>query len=288
MTGHGRGKATVAGRQILVELSTVNRKQFELACSLPRGFSEFEPKIRESTAGMIQRGRLNCSVSFESSASKSHRHSIDQEVARIYLRELQGLRRKLRLEDAVTLEQVLRGPGVIREESALEDKEEIWPGIEEALDKALKQLVKMREQEGANLEKEFLRLIFGMKTSVKRVAKLAPTAVERHRTALHKRVSEAGLTVPLDDERLAKEVVLFADRADITEELARLDSHFKQFRQLLKKEEPVGRTLEFLTQELNREINTIGSKANDLEITRLVMDLKGELEKVREQIQNVE
>lgn len=289
MTGHGRGSAKRDGHQALVELSTVNRKQFELACGLPRGFSDLEPKVRELVSSQVQRGRVNCSITWENATgAKTRSHRIDHEAATAYFQELEALRKKLKLKDPISLDLVMRGPGIIREEAKETEVEKYWPVLQEALQKALRQLLKMREAEGRNLAEDFARMLAGMEKVVAEIATHAPQAVERYRQALHKRVREAGVELAREDERLLKEVVLFADRADITEELTRLRSHFQQFHQILKSKEPVGRTLEFLTQEMNREINTIGAKANDLDITQGVMHLKGELEKIREQIQNIE
>ena len=288
MTGHGQGRAGADGQYFVVELSSVNRKQFELACSLPRGLAALETKVRETVGPAIPRGRLNCSVVREGRNLSSRRSVLDELAAQQYAGELLQLRDALGLGEAITLDLVLKGPGVLGEISAAEDAGAAWPLIEEALQQALTQLVRMREQEGANLADEILRLVDGMEASVEGLRELAPAAIDKFRAALQRRISEAGLVLPVDPDRLAQELVVFADRSDITEELARLGSHLQQLREIVAKTEPVGRTLEFLVQEVNREINTVGAKANDLEITRLVMHVKGELEKVREQIQNVE
>jgi uncharacterized protein (TIGR00255 family) len=168
------------------------------------------------------------------------------------------------------------------------DAEATWPGVEAALRKALLQMVKMREKEGKFLAADLARRLDTIATGTELIQKVAPEAVKRYREQLHARVKEAGLNVPLDDERLVKEVVIFADRCDITEELTRLESHLSQFREQLQADEPVGRTLDFLAQEMNREINTIGSKANAAEVSQKVVKMKAELEKIREQVQNIE
>jgi uncharacterized protein (TIGR00255 family) len=166
--------------------------------------------------------------------------------------------------------------------------ESVWPSVETALNKALGQLVKMREKEGRFLAEDLTRRLETIAAGAAQVRRLAPETSKRYREQLRARVKEAGLEVPLDDERLVKEVIFFADRCDITEELTRLESHLQQFRDCLKSTEPVGRTLDFLSQEMNRELNTIGSKANAVEISQIVVTLKAELEKIREQIQNIE
>ena len=168
------------------------------------------------------------------------------------------------------------------------DAESIWPDVESALRKAITGLVKMREKEGKFLANDLAQRLSLLESGLALVRKSAPEIVTRYREQLHARVKEAGLNVPLDDERLVKEVVFFADRCDISEEITRLSSHFNQCRGCLKSSEPVGRTLDFLAQEMGREINTIGSKANAAEISQQVVKMKAELEKIREQIQNIE
>jgi uncharacterized protein (TIGR00255 family) len=189
----------------------------------------------------------------------------------------------------VTLDQLVRAPGVFQTDAELVDTENVWPVVEKALKPALAALVKMREREGAHLAKDLAMRVGVMRKCAARIQKQAPQAAERYRRQLIERIKGAGLAAPApDDERLLKEVVLFADRSDISEELTRLQSHFQQFEDCCRSREPVGRTLDFLAQEMNREINTIGSKANDALISREVVTLKAELEKFREQAQNVE
>jgi uncharacterized protein (TIGR00255 family) len=163
-----------------------------------------------------------------------------------------------------------------------------WPHVQAALAEALVELVTMREREGKHLAKDLIRRVKVVRDNVRKVRELQPASVKRYRQALHERISKAGVELPLDDDRLAKEVIFFADRSDITEELTRLDSHFAQFAHMLRRTEPVGRTLEFMSQEIGREFNTIGAKANDVEISQLVVSCKAEMEKIREQIQNIE
>jgi uncharacterized protein (TIGR00255 family) len=189
----------------------------------------------------------------------------------------------------VSLEHIIRAPGVFQSDEELVDAAHIWPAVEKALKPALASLVKMREREGAHLAEDLTARIGIMRQSVEKIQKQAPQTAENYRQNLLERIKSAGIEhIAPDDERLLKEIVLFADRSDISEELTRLQSHFKQFEDCRKSKEPVGRTLDFLAQEMNREINTIGSKANDAIISREVVTLKTELERFREQVQNVE
>ena len=210
-------------------------------------------------------------------------------LAKAYARELNRLAKQLKLPGPVTLDQLARAPGVLQTDEELAVEEDFWPAVEKALKKALAQMVKMREREGAHLAQDLAKRIAVMRQSAAQVQKHAPTVAERYRQQLVDRIKSAGLEAPgTDDDRLPKEVVYFADRSDISEELTRLQSHFQQFEDGRKSQEPVGRMLDFLAQKINREVNTIGSKANDSLISREVVTLKAELERFREQAQNVE
>lgn len=290
MTGYGRGDCSQDGFMITVELSSVNRKQSEIAVALPREMEMLEAQIRELIHGYIARGRLNVRVGLHAGASKlSARMHLNIPLAKAYARELGRLSRQLRLPGPVTLDHLARAPGVFQTDEQIVEAENFWPAVEKALKKALKALVQMREREGAHLAQDLARRVAIMRQSATRIQKHAPTVARRYREQLLGRIKAADLEAPSpEDDRLLKEVVYFADRSDITEELTRLQSHFQQFADCNKSREPVGRTLDFLAQEMNREINTIGSKANDRLISREVVTLKAELERFREQAQNVE
>jgi len=290
MTGYGRGECSQEGFKITVELSSVNRKQAEVSLTLPRELEMLEAQVRDAINRQVARGRVNARVTLHAAESKlSARKHINEPLARAYAAELARLSRQLKLSGEVTLDQILRAPGVFQTDEELAGTEDLWPAVEKALNQALTALMKMREREGAHLAKDLTARIGVMQGAVQKVRKQAPTTTENYRQNLLERIKSAGIeNVAPDDERLLKEVVLFADRSDISEELTRLQSHFQQFEDCRKSKEPVGRTLDFLAQEMNREINTIGSKANDAVISREVVTLKAELEKFREQAQNVE
>jgi uncharacterized protein (TIGR00255 family) len=290
MTGHGRGEASEKGFKISVEVSSVNRRQSEISVSLPRPLESLESRVRDEVNRQVARGRLNVKVAWHAGESDLvARARFNAPLARAYLKELNKLVRELKIANSIALDSLLRLPGVLEDEEELANADEFWPAVEQALVPALKALVKMREREGAHLAKDLRSRMNGMRQSVARISKAAPQMVERYREQLRERIKNAGLeTPPPDDERLMKEVVYFADRSDISEEITRLQSHFQQFQDLLQSAEPVGRTLDFLAQEMNREVNTIGSKANDSVISREVVVMKAELEKFREQVQNVE
>jgi uncharacterized protein (TIGR00255 family) len=290
MTGYGRGECAQDGFKITVELSSVNRKQAEVSVTLPRELELLEAQIRDAINKLIARGRVNARVTLHTAENKlSARKHINEMLAKAYATELARLAKQLKLSGEVTLDQVLRAPGVFQTDEELAGTEDLWPAVEKALGQALGALVKMREREGAHLAKDLTTRIGIMRSAVEKVQKQAPTTAENYRQNLLERIKAAGLeSIAPDDDRLLKEIVLFADRSDISEELTRLQSHFQQYADCAKSKEPVGRTLDFLAQEMNREINTIGSKANDAIISREVVTLKAELEKFREQAQNVE
>ena len=290
MTGYGRGDSSQDGFKITVEISSVNRKQSEVSVTLPREMELLEAPIRETINQYVARGRLSVRVALHAGAgTSSARMHINVSLAKAYAHELSRLAKQLHLPGPVSLDLIARAPGVIQTDEQIAEEEDFWPAVEKALHKALRALVKMREREGAHLAEDIIRRVTTMREASARVQKHAPKVAERYRLQLLERIKSAGLEAPgFDDERMVKEVVYFADRADISEELTRLQSHFKQFNDCLKSREPVGRLLDFLAQEMNREINTIGSKANDSHISREVVTLKAELEKFREQAQNVE
>jgi uncharacterized protein (TIGR00255 family) len=290
MTGYGRGECSQNGFKITVELSSVNRKQTEISVALPREMEMLEAQIRDLINRYVSRGRLTVRVGLHAGASKlSARMHLNIPLAKAYARELNRLSRQLNLPGPVTLDHLARAPGVFQTDEQIVEEEDFWPAVEKALKKSLLSLVRMREREGVHLEADLIKRVSIMRKAAGKIQTHAPKVARRYREQLMARIKSSGLeTPPADDERLLKEVVYFADRSDISEELTRLQSHFHQFNDCLRSKEPVGRTLDFLAQEMNREVNTIGSKANDSLISREVVTLKAELEKFREQAQNVE
>ena len=287
MTGYGRGTATFDGRQVAVELSSVNRKQAEISLSLPRALLELEPRVRDEINAHISRGRLTVVVGLHA-RDGGRSGAINVAAAKAYRGELEALGKALKLGGEITLDQVLRGPGVLDSENVEIATETAWPALRKALDAALEQFIKMRKREGEALATDLRSRTLAIQKNVKTISVLAPKVMTHHRGLLLERAAKAGLEIEASDERLLKEIVFFADRSDISEELTRLRSHLDQFFGHLGKDEPVGRTLDFLLQELFRETNTIGNKANFLAISQIVVGMKTELEKLREQVQNIE
>lgn len=290
MTGYGRGDCSQDGFKITVELSSVNRKQAEISVNLPREMETLEAQIRDTINRHIARGRLTVRVSLHAGAGNlSAKMHLNVPLAKAYARELGKLAKQLKLGGPVTLDHLVRAPGVFQTDEQIAGEEDFGPAVEKALNKALFTLLKMREREGEHLANDLASRVGIMRKAAAKIRECAPKVAERYREQLIERIKNAGLeSPPADDERLLKEVVYFADRSDISEELTRLQSHFQQFDDCLKSKDPVGRTLDFLAQEMNREINTIGAKANDSTISRQVVTLKAELERFREQAMNVE
>jgi uncharacterized protein (TIGR00255 family) len=278
------------GFKITVELSSVNRRQSEISVNLPRDLDVLEARIRDELNRRLSRGRVSVRVTLHAGDDRrAQAVRVNRVLAAAYAREFALIAAELGLEGRPTLEVVLRAPGVLETDDDVPDAEAYWPSLSEALATALGQLIQMREKEGAHLAEDLSMRLGVMRRAAVAVRDRAPLVAEHYRRQLQERIAATGIVWNAEDgERLLKEVALFADRSDITEELTRLESHFVQFEQCLVSTEPVGRTLDFLAQELNREINTIGSKANDAAIAREVVTLKAELERIREQSQNLE
>src|SRR2546421_9791167 len=288
MTGYGRGESDHRGAKVSVELNSVNRKQSDIVVNLPRDLTELEPRIRQTINENISRGRTNVSVALHSGPNGLRKLALDTELARSYHEAMLMLQKELSAPGEITIGTILQAPGVMRSPEQCIDADEAWPVVQRALGIALSELIKMREREGKHLAKDLIHRLKTLRAEIKEIRKLYPDVVKKYRATLRERLEKAGLDLPLEDERLLKEVTIFADRSDISEELTRLESHLAQFAHHLRKNEPVGRTLEFITQEIFRELNTLGAKSNDAGISQHVVACKSELEKIREQIQNLE
>ncbi|HEY5768770.1 MAG TPA: YicC/YloC family endoribonuclease [Terrimicrobium sp.] len=285
MTGHGRGTARANGLRVVAECFSVNRRQGEVALAVSRELAWIEPRVREEVLKRISRGKVQVSLAVERSA-KSAPAFIDKRRAAEFLSQVRALQKELNLGGVISAETILAAPGVLRAEDVT--GRELLPLVSRALGAALDGLLAMRVREGAYLKRELARGVAGMAALVRRVRALAPRVPRRQREILLRRLQSARLPANVLDPRIATEIAIFADRCDITEELARLESHLAQFRENLESDAPVGRTLEFLAQEMAREWNTAGAKANDAKISLLVVEAKAKLDRVREQLANIE
>ena len=288
MTGFGEGSASAEEIQVVVELSSVNRKQLDVNVGLPRNLVTLDAQLQNLIRAEFSRGRISGIVRVDSPEGMSGAVKVDEALAARYVEELRRTAEQLKLVDDLGTECIARLPGVVTVEQVSLDTGRVAEVLDEAVSIALLGLARMRQKEGEVLEADLRERLELLKQTVSSIHVLAPNVVTAYREKLHQRLAEAGIENLADDERVLKEVAIFADRCDINEELVRLKSHLEQFQQLLSSSDPVGRTLDFLCQELGREINTIGSKANDVEITRHVVAFKTELERIREQVQNIE
>lgn len=288
MTGFGRGEARQGDRLWQVECASVNRKQLEVVVNLPRDLSTLEGEVRNRVATACSRGRVQVSIKRQDGEVASDLPQIREAAIEHYLARLFSLAGRLGISAEISMSELLRLPGVLGVEAEEANPEEAWPAIREALDAALAQWQRMRATEGSHLREEIEGRLATIESLLGRIAEKAPQVPELQRAALRQRLEQAGLPLPLDDERLVKEIALFADRTDVSEELARAASHLKQFRAYLASGEPIGRSLDFLLQEFFREFNTMGSKCNHAGIAHDVVSAKTELEKIREQVQNLE
>ena len=288
MTGFGRGSAATDAWQASVEISSVNRKQAEVVVQAPRELNELEARIRKAVLGVVSRGRIQLSINVERPQFAAEEFSINTGLALAFSRTFDELGRTVGYPVLPSASDFLRQPGIISAGNTEIDAEAAWVAIEPALTDALVQLAMMRTSEGDHLKADFLTRLGVLDSFARKIASEAPGRPIRQRELLAKRLRDAGLDLDPADERVAKEIALFADRCDVSEEITRLDSHFAKFREYLEAAEPPGRALDFLCQELFREFNTIGSKANDASIAQTIVEAKTELEKIREQVQNVE
>lgn len=290
MTGYGRAEATGARTILTVECRSVNHRHIDVSLKLPRVLIAFEADARRLIQAAVQRGRVDVSAAVTTvEGTVLNPLTVNVAQAREYADAARRLADTLDLSDGPSLGWVMGQPGVLsREDQAPLSTDEAWPLLEKALAGALALMVERRETEGAALAQELADLRVTLDGHVAVVARRAPVAVERRAARLRERMQAMLGDAQLDPARLAAEVAIWADRTDVSEELARLRAHLTQLTALLAGDEPVGRTLDFLIQEINREVNTIGSKADDLEISQAVIAAKATLEKMREQVQNIE
>ena len=291
MTGFGRGEISENGVKVVVELSTVNRKQFDCNISMPRELGCLEAKVHALIHAEVSRGYVKGNVALKVVQGGDDMRLLNMELLKTQVAELREAARLLNVVDDLGVSALLQLPDAMNTASLFEHPEEAWGLIEQATKQALKQLGQMRAQEGAALEADLRRRFLELKALSETIAPLAATVPKQYQSTLEKRLSDLlgeGAKGVVDPALLAREVAVFADRCDVSEELTRLASHFVQVVKVLDEGQASGRTLDFLCQELFREINTTGSKANDAEITRLVIAFKAGLEAAREQVQNVE
>ncbi|MGE3537629.1 MAG: YicC/YloC family endoribonuclease [Candidatus Tectimicrobiota bacterium] len=288
MTGYGRSEVHHAQLTLTVEARSVNHRYLDIALRYPRLYAPLEARMKQRVQTYFARGRIDITMTQQDSTATHRALSLDHALARQYYDALQRLQTSLQIPGTIDLGMIAGLRDVFKVEEPSEDIEALWEVMGQGLDTALQALRSMRQQEGEALEHDFHGRVQTMRQHAQAIRARVPEVVIDYRQRLEQRVKELFEQYTLDPQRLAQEAILFAERTDITEELTRLEAHLQAFTRLLASSEAVGRKIEFLVQEMNREVNTMGSKSNDTTISHSVVELKSELERIREQIQNIE
>jgi uncharacterized protein (TIGR00255 family) len=288
MTGYGRGNAEENGRVFTIEIKSVNNRYLDINIRLPRQINSLEDKIRKHISSKISRGKIDVFINQEKFGDDDYKIKVDENIAKAYYDAYSLLIEKFNLKNDVSLPLLANSNDVITVDKKEDDLEAVWKLLLKALDDALNMFIEMRANEGIKLGKDIMQRCDLINAYVLKIETRAPEVVKDFREKISSRVADYLKDVGIDEARLLNEVAFYSDKTSITEEIVRLKSHIEQFKEAFQSKEPVGKKFDFLVQEMNRETNTIGSKANDLYITGIVIDIKSEIEKIREQIQNIE
>jgi len=288
MTGFGKGEIKFPGGQIIVEMKTVNHKFFDASLKLPETITPFEDRIKEVLQKKINRGKVNVSMIYENNASKSEVVAINKKLARSYHSGIVELKKSLGLKEPVGLKELISLPGVINYAATKESLTMLWPKIEKALSAALASLIADREKEGTALQKDFFKRIASIDKMLTEIRSRSHLSIKEYRERFAKRVRGLASGHKIDKGRLEMEVAIFAKNIDISEEITRLKNHLVNFKRTVGGSGETGKKIDFIAQELHREINTIGSKASDFKISKNAIEIKSEIEKIREQAKNIE
>lgn len=288
MTGYGREQQIVDQREITVEIKSVNHRYYELSARVPRVYGYIEEKLKSFIKGSISRGKIEVNVTINNLNGKEANINVDKLMAAGYINALKAANEELHMTDDITLSTLIKFSDIFNVQKVAEDEEKIWEDVCSVANEALVKFIDMRQTEGEHLKKDLIVKIHNNEEILEIIEKTAPLTAENYRNRLYAKLKEVLEDTNIDEQRILTEAAVFAEKIAIDEEIVRLKSHMKQFRELLETDEPVGRKLDFLVQEINREINTIGSKAQNLDITKCVVNMKSEVEKIREQIQNIE
>lgn len=288
MTGYGRSEQIVDGRAVIVEIKSVNHRYFEFSCRTTRGYSFLEEKLKSFLQGRITRGKVDAYISVEALESAQTQVLVNHSLAEGYVQALRELAERYGLRDDISVSTVSRYSDIFSVHKAPEDEEAVWNSVQQAAEEALKNFLAMREAEGERLRADVLSRAGTIMKLVDEIETRSPQTVAEYQERLRQKIQELLGDNTVDEQRLLTETAIFADKVAVAEETVRLRSHFRQMEEMMATDAPIGRKLDFLVQEMNREANTIGSKAVDSKIAYLVVDIKAEIEKIREQIQNIE
>jgi uncharacterized protein (TIGR00255 family) len=287
MTGYGKATLSQDQKEYQVEIKSVNHRYLDISVKMPRTLSYLEEVVKKAIATKVKRGKIDVFITFENNSSEGKEIKINTEIAKIYIDELKKLAKQEDILANIEVTEISKFPDVLSIQNNQED-ETIKVELIETVSHATDKLVQMRAVEGNKMAEDLLIRIQAIQEKVKEISSLSTGLIEEYVVKLEGRIKEILKNQEVDETRLAQEVVIYADKCSVEEEVTRLKSHISQFEKLLKTDEPIGKKLDFIIQEMNRETNTIGSKANHLEITNDVIDIKTELENIREQIQNIE
>lgn len=288
MTGFGRGHKLLNGRDITVEIRAVNHRYYEFSARIPRSLGFAEEKLKSMLQGRISRGKVEVSVQVCNTEAADEKITINKEIVREYVDALRSVWEEFSLNDDLALSNILRIPDAFTVVKTETDEEQLWQDIKAAAEEALERFISMRETEGERMTRDIASRLDRIEKWVGIIENRSPAIVEEYRKRLYDKMCEVLNSANIDESRILMEAGIFSEKTAVDEETVRLRSHIAQFRTMLESGEPVGRKLDFLVQEMNRETNTIGSKVQDIEVTRIVVDQKSEIEKIREQIQNIE
>ncbi len=288
MTGFGRMQEVINNREILVEIKAVNHRYYEFNSRVPRAYGYLDEKLKGFLKGSVSRGKIEVSVSIFNQEGTDAEIEINRSMASGYVAALRSVSDELDLKDDLSLSSLLRLQDIFTVVKTADDEEAIWQDVKCVASKALDKFIAMRQAEGEKMYEDISSRLDYIEKQVGKIEERSPKVTELYREKLYTKIKEIVADRNVDDARVLTEAALFSEKTAVDEETVRLRSHISQYRSLLLSEEPVGRKLDFLTQEMNREVNTIGSKGQDLEITKIVVELKSEIEKIREQIQNIE
>ena len=288
MTGYGRAEALIGGRNILVEIRSVNHRYFEFSSRVPRAYGYLESRLKGFLQGKLSRGKVDVNVSIQTIEGTNANVQVNAELAKSYVDALRTLSEPLSLQDDLSLASICRFSDIFTVSRETEDEDAIWADVLSVAVEAADRFVQMREVEGTKMREDVEGRLDFILSAVEKIEERSPKTVEEYRTRLYNKISEVLQNAQVDETRILTEAAIYAEKIAVAEETVRLRSHVAQFRSIMEQEGAVGRKLDFLIQEFNRETNTIGSKAQDIEIARIVVDVKSEIEKIREQIQNIE
>lgn len=287
MTGYGKASLSKDLREYQIEIKSLNHRYLDISIRMPRVLSYLEEDIKKEISKKVKRGKIDVYINFENNSTEGKEIKINTEIAKMYIKELRNLAQEENLQYNIEVTEISKFPDVLSVKSTQED-ETIKQEVIELTKIATDKLVEMRRNEGNKMAEDLLIRIKAINEKVKQISTLSTGLIEEYVVKLEGRIKEILKNHEIDENRLAQEVVIYADKCSIEEEVTRLNSHILQFEQFLNSEEAIGKKLDFMVQEMNRETNTIGSKANNLQITNGVIDIKTELENIREQIQNIE